>query len=88
MPLYEFKCDTCGVFDCFRPISEASNPLACPTCEVPARRIYSTAGLVSLSPSLRSQIGVNSEPRVVNTSDRERNNSPRSAKGRPWMLSH
>ncbi|MBC7971446.1 MAG: zinc ribbon domain-containing protein, partial [Verrucomicrobia bacterium] len=31
MPLYEFKCDDCGVFDQWRPIAECNDPASCPT---------------------------------------------------------
>ncbi|PSB51150.1 zinc ribbon domain-containing protein, partial [Chroococcidiopsis cubana CCALA 043] len=31
MPLYEFRCDDCGVFDEWRSLAECNNPAHCPT---------------------------------------------------------
>jgi putative FmdB family regulatory protein len=46
MPAYGFSCDQCGPFDVWRPLSEASEPARCPTCEEPGRRIYTPPGVV------------------------------------------
>ncbi len=44
MPLYEYRCDTCGTFDERRPSTEATAPLDCPGCAGPARRVYTPPG--------------------------------------------
>jgi len=45
MPLYEFKCKTCGNhFDAFRPMSESALPLPC-RCGASAERVLSAAAV-------------------------------------------
>ncbi len=88
MPLYEFKCNSCGVFDQWRTMAESSHPAHCPTCAAPAKRIFSPPML--LSGSLRVSKKVNPEPQLVQRSPTE----PVAPKvqshpeGRPWMISH
>ena len=41
MPNYEFLCEDCGPFEERRSFTEASNPMACPSCGNEARRLYS-----------------------------------------------
>jgi putative FmdB family regulatory protein len=48
MPLYEYRCPQCGPFDLRRAVEEASAPLECPTCDAPARRVYSAPGTTSV----------------------------------------
>lgn len=43
MPLYEYYCESChGVFEAFRQIREASEPVPCPECDREAPRIMSS----------------------------------------------
>lgn len=43
MPLYEYYCESChGVFEAFRQIREASDPVPCPECDAEAPRIMSS----------------------------------------------
>ncbi|MEG3436528.1 zinc ribbon domain-containing protein [Pannus brasiliensis CCIBt3594] len=86
MPLYDYRCPTCGDFEAWRSISELDNPLSCPNCSEIATRVFSPP-LVNLnSGRFPSKTG---EPRLVR-SDREpakpRVQSANS--GRPWMISH
>lgn len=91
MPLYEFRCDTCGLFDSWRSLAEANLPAFCPTCDQPGRRIFSAPAvkLSSAFPSVSGRSG-SGEPTLVNRGDRE----PPPARfqhqtcGRPWMLNH
>ena len=41
MPLYEYCCETCGVFDAFKPFSESEAPAACPACGDESPRVLS-----------------------------------------------
>ncbi|MBC7973292.1 MAG: zinc ribbon domain-containing protein, partial [Verrucomicrobia bacterium] len=41
MPLYEFRCSDCGIFDLWRVMAECSNPAHCPDCNQPAQRVFS-----------------------------------------------
>jgi putative FmdB family regulatory protein len=38
MPLYEFRCQMCEIFEQRLSLEEASNPMLCPTCQVVAKR--------------------------------------------------
>lgn len=89
MPLYEFRCQTCGVFDQWRTMAECHLPATCPTCEQNAKRIMSPPA-VQLSGSLRLR-RENPEPELV---QRLQPPEPKPAQhrshtgGRPWMLGH
>ena len=86
MPLYEFRCDTCGEFEAFRALAEFDNPMYCPTCDRLARRIFCAPNINLNSGRLpRSP----REPQVV-----KRENNPASPRyqsiksGRPWAIAH
>ncbi|NJP11250.1 MAG: zinc ribbon domain-containing protein [Leptolyngbyaceae cyanobacterium RU_5_1] len=85
MPLYEFKCQTCGVFEQWRSLAESSNPAFCPTCQVQGKRVFS-APAVNLSSSLPLRSS-KLEPDVVK---RDKEPKPQTfqsqSSGRPWML--
>ncbi|MDV2990905.1 MAG: hypothetical protein N4J56_000559 [Chroococcidiopsis sp. SAG 2025] len=85
MPLYEFRCDDCGVFDEWRSLAECNNPANCPTCEEPAKKVFAPPMLLSDSIRLKQE----SEPKLVKR-DRELE-QPRlrtHPNGRPWMINH
>ena len=43
MPLYEYYCEPChGVFEAYRQMREASDPVPCPECDGEGQRIMST----------------------------------------------
>jgi putative FmdB family regulatory protein len=86
MPLYEFKCQDCGLFDQWRSLAEYDAPAHCTTCEKPARRVFSAPALLSGSLRLKRE---NPEPQHVKR-DREPG-PPRITShtgGRPWMIGH
>jgi putative FmdB family regulatory protein len=80
MPLYEYKCNTCGIFEQWRSMAESSNPAHCPACLEIGRRIFSAPTL--LNGSLRPNKKANPEPQL------ERRSSQEKVGGRPWMLGH
>jgi putative FmdB family regulatory protein len=45
MPVYEFRCPTCGVFERWREYQHAGDPMTCDACGGPARRVYSVPGV-------------------------------------------
>ncbi len=46
MPRYDYRCSACQtVFEVARAIDDAS-PQLCPTCEAPAKRVFSPVGVV------------------------------------------
>jgi putative FmdB family regulatory protein len=88
VPLYEYRCDNCGVFDQWRTMAESSNPAHCPACEAVARRVFS-APAVMLTGSLRLSKKENPEPQLVKRDREPKPEKFRSHKGdRPWMISH
>lgn len=88
MPLYEFRCDTCGVFDAWRTMTECSMPAPCPTCSTLSRRIFS-APAVQLSGTLRFKTESPEPQRVKRESDPTSRTKARVHAGsRPWMIGH
>jgi putative FmdB family regulatory protein len=60
MPVYEYRCDTCGVFNAHRPMVEYLEPHVCPECGTPSARVLLTApGLASMDGGRRAAFGVN-----------------------------
>jgi putative FmdB family regulatory protein len=47
MPVYEYLCDSHGVFTAMRPMSEYLDPQPCPDCTSPASRVMVSAPRVS-----------------------------------------
>ncbi|UBF26272.1 zinc ribbon domain-containing protein [Kovacikia minuta CCNUW1] len=88
MPLYEFKCDDCGLFEQWRTMAESGNPASCPECQKAAKRIFSAPALLSGSLRLKQE---NREPQLVQRSaprEPERPKVKSHTGGRPWMISH
>jgi putative FmdB family regulatory protein len=60
MPVYEYSCDACGVFNAQRPMAEYLEPHACPGCGTPSARVLLTApGLAAMDGGRRAAFGVN-----------------------------
>jgi putative FmdB family regulatory protein len=100
MPLYEYECDSHGVFEAIRSLRDAALPEACPDCGVGARRILSAPRLAQMEASQvvardrneRSQheprIAKGSPSRQPMTRNGERPALQRSPSPRPWVLEH
>jgi putative FmdB family regulatory protein len=97
MPRYEFCCERCGLFECWRPLNEASVPMICPQCQTVARRVYTAPGLVKTPPALakamyRAEKSAH-EPEVVRRDRPVREEEKPSQvvyqpHGRPWQIGH
>lgn len=86
MPLYEFRCEDCGVFELWRSIVEATAPAHCPDCEVVGRRIFSPPALLSGSLRLKQE---QREPHLVQRDREPKTPRVRQHSGsRPWMIGH
>ena len=94
MPLYEFRCEECGIFEQRRSLEEASKSMHCPTCQVDAKRVISAPNVIMTPYALRSRVERSAEPRVVK---RNQSQEPVTHKhhhhhhhhqGRPWMIGH
>lgn len=89
MPLYDFRCETCGIFEQKRSIAEASNPISCPTCQAIAKRIISAVGIVKTPSVLSRRVEQSAEPRVVQrTSQHNHSQHNHQHHGRPWAIGH
>ena len=94
MPIYDFACGECGVFEQRRSFTEASAPVTCPSCEREARRVYSMPNTrrvpAGLSRAMDRSEKSAYEPEVVSrpvggaTSGKGHHHSH----GRPWALGH
>lgn len=69
MPLYAFRCDTCGPFDVRRPFAEAHEPAYCPVCHALGERVLTPPRLYRTAPGLRRALAIEEqtahEPAVV-----------------------
>ncbi|BEV08769.1 MULTISPECIES: zinc ribbon domain-containing protein [unclassified Methylophilus] len=54
MPLYEYECDSCGVFTALRKMSESSLPAYCDCCGAESPRILSVPKLAIMDKMQRS----------------------------------
>lgn len=54
MPLYEYECDSCGVFTALRKMSESSLPATCEECGCESPRILSVPKLAIMDKMQRS----------------------------------
>ncbi len=97
MPRYEFHCEHCGSFECWRPLDEATVPMICPQCQAVARRVYTAPGLVK-TPAAMGQALYRAEksayePEVIKreypVSEEEKPSQVvYQSHGRPWQIGH
>ncbi|MEA3118427.1 MAG: hypothetical protein QOI13_1697 [Paraburkholderia sp.] len=40
MPLYDYQCETCGIFEAMRRLSDRDDPVTCPKCGYASERIH------------------------------------------------
>jgi len=95
MPLYEYECDSHGVFELQRPLQQASAPAPCPECCAAAPRILSASHVTSLA---RSEVKARDrneknrhEPRLAQRAAPPADPAqikPISSHGRPWAIGH
>jgi putative FmdB family regulatory protein len=53
MPVYEYECETCGVFTALRKMSESNEPAFCDECGCESPRIMSAPRLAVLDKTQR-----------------------------------
>lgn len=51
MPLYDYRCGSCGDFREFRPMTESSTSRVCPICGAPSQRMISAPFLAGKDPN-------------------------------------
>ncbi|MFL9710029.1 FmdB family zinc ribbon protein [Methylobacillus sp. Pita1] len=54
MPMYEYRCDECGVFSALGKMSTSSEPTICPDCGELSERILSAPRLAVMGKAQRS----------------------------------
>ncbi len=54
MPVYEYECNTCGVFSALRKMSESRLPAFCKACGEESRRILSVPKLAVMDKQQRT----------------------------------
>ncbi|MFC0267018.1 FmdB family zinc ribbon protein [Kushneria aurantia] len=54
MPVYEYDCENCGLFNRRRPMLECALPATCPSCGVSAPRLISPPRLALVSTATRT----------------------------------
>ncbi len=90
MPLYDFRCETCGIFEQSRSIQQASDPMFCPTCQSSAKRLISAVGVLKTPTKLSKRIEQSAEPRVVHHTPQHNHSTHKHNHhhGRPWAIGH
>jgi putative FmdB family regulatory protein len=94
LPIYEYECDSHGVFELELPMSAASRDAPCPRCGDPSRRQLSVPNVAQLSASRRKAHAINEqsrfEPRVVSRAAAAPSGERQltSGHGRPWAIGH
>lgn len=56
MPLYDYRCGSCGDFREFRRMSESDAPVECPTCGMPSGRVIATPFLAGGDPGRQTTV--------------------------------
>ncbi len=104
MPIYEYHCESCGVFDLMRTLQESSQSAPCPECGGKAQKQFPLVNLRGTTPAVRKAHETNERsahaPHVC-SSGCGHSHAPRRGAGdrpvlqrstkrnrRPWMLGH
>jgi putative FmdB family regulatory protein len=96
MPLYEYDCQSHGLFETMHSMHDAAAPERCPNCGEQAPRVLSAPRLACVSANERTARDRNEksrhEPRVTrkkNSPQKEERPALRAGHhARPWALGH
>lgn len=90
MPLYDYRCSSCGDFETWRTMAEVSTPMPCPECSDVAKRVFTAPNISLSSGSLATSVKGSSEPRLVKRQEvaPSKPTSQSVRGGRPWMIGH
>ena len=94
MANYDFVCEACGAFEQRRPLTEAGDPMACPSCGGESRRVYVMPNTRSVPAALSGAMDRADksahEPEVVRRpmGGAEAGKKHHHSHGRPWTLGH
>jgi putative FmdB family regulatory protein len=101
MPLYDYYCERCGAFEQQRPLSQAGEPVPCPSCQALAQRVITAPFLATMKSSTRKAHERNErsahEPQVIRREPpvhehggphHHHPHRHRQRAHRPWMIGH
>lgn len=92
MPVYEYCCESCGVFERWRDHRQSGEEISCPECGAAARRVYSAPAFTAHTKAdkeIRRRMDLSPEPQVAGRqSAGDPSPRPRKSGGRPWQISH
>lgn len=90
MPLYDYRCDTCGDFEAWRKLADLAVAMTCPTCDSAAQQLFVPPNINLNSGSFSRVSRASKEPRLAVKRSQEPS-KPRvqnAACSRPWMIGH
>jgi putative FmdB family regulatory protein len=61
MPLYDYRCKSCGEFREFRPMTESGTSRVCPVCDAPSERVITAPFLAGKDQSSQIAHGSNNQ---------------------------
>ena len=67
MPIYPYRCETCGTFAVMRRVAERDAACACPTCAAIAQRMLAMPALAFMSSTLSAQNAPSQRTRGLHT---------------------
>lgn len=80
MPLYDYRCDTCGEFREWQSMSRSGEPVPCPSCRAPSPRSIQAPNMNLMAAGRRVAHERNEksahEPRVMTRSELDRVGKP------------
>lgn len=86
MPLYVFKCETCGEHTRKKSIHDNLSRDSCPTCSEETKRVYTPFMTNTLDRKLSKAIETGMEPKVMKKNEIPKSNLKQKTKNpRPWM---
>jgi putative FmdB family regulatory protein len=92
VPLYAFSCKACGPFEARRPASGVAEPVACPACGEPGRRVFTPPCVPLVAKPMRKARHLEEksghEPNVVGEPSGRRLPRQEHAPMPPWIVGH
>lgn len=88
MPLYDFRCETCGDFEVLRSLADFETPVLCATCQLPAKRLISAPNVNLNSRGLSLRRPELKDPQIVQRDREPKPSRNKVTHGRPWMINH
>lgn len=91
MPVYEFYCGQCGVFEKEMSMWQASSVAECPTCGHAAARLFTSVAVWTTPGTVRQKVEQGESPKVMTRDEwcaHAAHEHRHRGSGRPWQLGH